>query len=410
MPVEVLTGLPGAGKSTTLIRKINAAIESGRPVATFACSDSPILRSRAAVKNGRLASRTPQLSMPLTHFVSLPEAVEALATLGPDAVAGFDEAQYFGEGIVRHWLEAASRGVDVIVATPSAGQLAELERRGVAPTVLRLSCEICQHADAARSFRFPNRDGTLALCDRCAEPLLASVHAELVDRLRRQGPNPGEKSLYQPVELPEFKGWEAIRQDSERRADILGQVAAEAMSDRDPTGPMPTYLDVGCNTGYLCHLMRRRGFLPTGVDVVHDDLVVARLLECYFRRDGATFICADAHDYLRQTAREPFDVTSAFSVFQWVMIQKSPQHGIDCMKWLFEKSRSVCVLEMGDSSEAHYRDRIGIDIGTDWTRQTMEEHGSFDEIRIFVAEENGLKRDLVLGIRRGRTARASAAS
>lgn len=399
MPLEVLTGLSGSGKSSTLIRKINAAIEAGRPVATFACRDSPILRSRASLQHGVLASRTPQLTMPLTHFVSLPEAVEVLSTLGADAVAGFDEAQYFGESIVRHWLDAASRGVDVIVATPSAGQLAELERSGVAPTALQLRCEICQHASAARSFRLPERDATLALCDRCTGSFLASVREELLDRLRRQGPHPGDKSLYQPVELPEFKGWRAIRQDSERRADILAEIAAEASAGRDPSGPMPTYLDVGCNTGYLCHLMRRRGFLSTGVEVVEDDVIVARLLECYFRRDATTFICADAYDYLRQTADERVDVTSAFSVFQWVMIQKSPQHGVDCIRWLFEKTGSVCALELGDSSEAHYRDRIGIDIGTDWTREMMETHGGLDEIRVFVAQEHSLKRDLVVGIK-----------
>jgi SAM-dependent methyltransferase len=400
MPLEVLTGLPGAGKSSRLIRKVNAAIEAGRTVATFACSDSPILRARPSLRHGRLASRTPQLSMPLTHFVSLPEAVEVLSALNANAVAGFDEAQYFGESIVRHWLDAASRGVDVVVATPSPAQLAELERRGVAPTVLELRCEICQHATASRSYRLPERDSTLSLCDRCAEPLLASVRAELLDRLRRQGPHPGEKSLYQPVELPELKGWKAIRQDSEQRADILAGVATEALAGRDPSGPLPTYLDVGCNTGYLCHLMRRHGFLSTGVEVVEDDLVVARLLECYFRRDATTFIQADAYDYLRRTPDECFDVTSAFSVFQWVIIQKSPQHGIDCIKWLFEKTRSVCVLEMGDWSEAHYRERIGIDVGTDWTRELMEEHGRFDEIRVFGAQEHALKRDLVVGIKR----------
>ena len=338
--------------------------------------------------------------MRLTHFVPLAECIEVLETMTAPALAAFDEAQYFGEALVSHWIDASERGVDVVVATPSAAQLEELSARGYSPVVLTMPCDVCLRAEASLPLRLPQKDRTLTLCERCHDAIVSAASAEIVERLRAQGPYPGEDALYQPVELPECAGWRVLRSDSECRAELIAAAAEEALAGRDAAGPMPTYLDIGCNTGYLCHAMRRRGFQATGVDVVKGDIAVAQLLDSYVRKDGNIYLLADAHEYLGETRDVPVDVTSAFSVFQWVMIQKSPQHGIDCILWLFEKTRAVCVLELGDSEEAHYRGRIGIEVNNDWTRNLMEEHGDFAEIRLLEAAEYGLKRDVFVGIKR----------
>lgn len=338
----------------------------------------------------------------MTHFVPFEEAADALECLPAGSLAAFDEAQYWGPEIVSHWLAASERGVDVIVATPSPAQLAKLAGHGVTPTELSMQCDLCL-GSAETSIRLPARESTLALCSRCHESVVASVRKEVVSRLRRQGPHPGEKSLYQPVELAECNGWSVIRDDCERRADIVAAAAREVIPD-DHSRSRPTYLDVGCNTGYLCHLMRRRGFQAIGVDLVEGDIAVAQILDTFIRRDHTVWVQADAYDYLSTTRDDKVDVASAFSVFQWVMMQKSPERGIECIELLFEKTRSVCVLEMGDWREAHYRDRLGIEIDTAWTESIMRERGDFSEVRVFEAAEHKIKRDLVVGLRRPRAA------
>ena len=81
------------------------------------------------------------------------------------------------------------------------------------------------------------------------------------------------------------------------------------------------------------------------------------------------------------------------------MIQKSDEHGVRCLQRLFEKTRRVCFLEMGDASEAHYQGRVGIEFDNDWTRGMMSDVGKFDEVHEIRARDEGVKRDFFVGIR-----------
>jgi hypothetical protein len=96
-----------------------------------------------------------------------------------------------------------------------------------------------------------------------------------------------------------------------------------------------------------------------------------------------------------------FDVTSAFAIFQWLMIQTTVERGIRCLEWLFAKTKRLCFLEMGYSTEPQYKERLKANIDRHWVRSIMEEKGNFSEVRIFDAREHGLMfgRDLFVGIR-----------
>ena len=145
--------------------------------------------------------------------------------------------------------------------------------------------------------------------------------------------------------------------------------------------------------------MTKAGFTSKGVDIVEGDLGVARLLSTFFRRDYVHYVLSDVQEYLRSTVADKFDVASAFSIFQWVMIQTTPQKGIDCMHWLFQKTRRVCFLEMGEYTEAHYVERAGIEYDRDWVYKFMKDHGEFSRIEIADKREFGLKRDLFIGFK-----------
>ena len=393
MPITILTGLPGSGKSETLITSVRSALQEGRVAETIMCGDSPVLRARPRLAvRGTMGCRS-GLTTRLNHFVPVEQAIKLLADAPPDSLLAFDEAHYFGQGVVESWCAAADRGVEILISSPSVAQLKALNERGHEASRLRLTCQICREHDASGFFCYLDDDRTESVCDDCFKRVKTETRVEIVRRLRCNPPNPGEECIYQPVELPECRGWNVIRGDSQRRFQVIRDICA----GKGLPGMHSTYLDVGCNTGFFCHQMYKAGFRSTGVDITVKDIEVARLLGTYFRRDFANYVVSDAHDYLQATQGELFDVTSAFSVFQWVMIQKTYEHGLECMRWLFQKTRRICILEMGESTEAHYVERIGMRYDSAWIHDFMRTHGGFQRIELLDRKSSKLKRDLFVG-------------
>ena len=393
MAIVILTGLPGSGKSETLITNVGTALQEGRIALTFLCSDSPLLRARRGITEHRKLGCRSGLNVPLDHFVSAEQSIELLNDAPFGALLAFDEAQHFGEQLVESWCAAASRGVEILISSPSVAQLKALNLRGHEATRLKLTCQVCQEGEACRFFCHLDDDRTESVCDHCFERLRAKAKVEIIDRLRRNPPYPGEEWTYQPVEFRECRNWGVIRRDTQKRYKLVRDICAS----QGLPSKHSTYLDVGCNTGFFCHQMHKTGFESTGVDVVADDIKVARLLSTYFRRDYTNYVVSDAYKYLQTTQDYIFDVTSAFSVFQWIMIQNTPEHGLDCMRWLFQKTGRICILEMGVSMEAHYIDRIGLRYDSAWIYDFMQTHGGFERIDLIDMKTSKLKRDLFVG-------------
>src|SRR5829696_1141379 len=123
MPITVLTGLPGTGKSSWLIEQVNQAIAAGRPVTTLVCSEYPWPSNHGAFWiHRRLVCRRPGLTTRLSHFVSPEESATVLDHTSTDALVAVEEAYSFGPQVVRDWISAANRGVELIVAVPSFQQ------------------------------------------------------------------------------------------------------------------------------------------------------------------------------------------------------------------------------------------------------------------------------------------------
>ncbi len=405
MSLHVFTGLPGSGKSSRLIELVNSARSKGEPVRTFACSEAPALARRVGPRiHGVLGCRRRGLTCQLDHFVSTAAAVNILSNLSPGTFAAFEEAHFFGSEIVPHWLEASRQGVNILVSTPSAPQLQLFEGHPVIETVFTTQCEKCHQAEASTFLVNTELETTMALCSRCSEELTEAARHDLIERLQRQAPYPGEKAIYQPIdELPECATWKVVRPDSKARADLMVRLIKEVGLPAAVAPNPATYLDIGCNTGYFCDRIQRLGFYTEGVDVVKADIEVAKILDSYFRKGHTRYIVQDAYAYLHDTQDRLFDVTSAFAVFQWLMIQTTVERGITCLEWLFAKTKRLCFLEMGYSAEAHYKDRLKANIDREWVRRIMEERGGFSEVRMFDAKEHHLmfERDLFVGIKNG---------
>ena len=416
MPLTILTGLPGSGKSARLIEMVNAATRAGRPALTFACRESPTLLANENIRVHRvLGCRQQGLTCALHHFVSTAECAAVLERTPPGTLVAFDEAHYFGSEIVPYWTHASRQGLEVVLGKVSPTQLLELKDTEHVETRLSVTCQRCQRTEATSylvlrglpqdtPFKWwPGDAATVALCPECEKEMMESGRREILERLERQTPYPGEKTIYQPVELEECNNWKVLRPDSSLRTEIMAKIMEERDVRGNRTADNVTYLDVGCNTGYFCHSVRQRqGFTAEGVDVMASDIAVAQLLDTFVRKDHNTYVTADAYSYLRDTQDRTFDVTSAFAVFQWLMIQTTVERGVQCLEWLFAKTKQVCFLEMGYTAEDQYKGKLPITIDRSWVWNIMEQKGGFAEIRMLDAKQHGLmfgSRDIFVGIK-----------
>ena len=393
MSIEILTGLPGSGKSERLIAKVQSARSEGITAITICCSESLILQNQLNIKQHQLISSRSGLFTELDRFESTAGAIQFLGAAKNDWLIAFEEAQHFQLDIVDAWCDASNRGVSIIIAAPSKNQLTLLLEHGYTCTNLTLNCQECGDEVASAFFSYREENRTVSVCDACYRNMKSIAEKQIVSQLVMNAPYPKQEFIYQPIELPVCKTWEVIRKDSILRFELV----KDASNRVGLPVCQSSYLDVGCNTGFFCYKMSQAGFNSTGVDVVENDINLARLLSTYCRRDYVNYITADAHEYLDQTQHIQFDITSAFSVFQWVMIQKSAKHGLDCMNWLFQKSKYICVLEMGESTENHYIERIGMKYDSEWIHSFMKASGKFDLIEVYDATQYGLKRDLFIG-------------
>lgn len=401
MSITVLTGPSGSGKSHLLIQAVKEALAEEREVSTFMAKDAVVRSPDPNIWcHGVIACREPGFICSLDHLVSSEECAAILDGLEPGTLVAFDEARFFDQGITDAWIEASQRGLEVLISTPSTTQLAALGERPVVKH-LTVPCKRCGQADATSHLVFPGETDATALCSDCRAAVTKEARLEIVTRLKRQGPYPGEETLYQPVELEECASWRVLRTDSDKRADLMRGVIEEVAS-QDDSRPL-SYVDLGCNTGYFCHKMAKLGLASLGVDLVRDDIEVARMLTTFVRGDESRYLVADIHEYLRETRHEPIDVTSAFSVVQWLIIQKSLEFGQEAFAWLFEKTGRICFLEMGYASEGLYREQLPELIDRAWVQRSMEQSGMFDEIRCYDAGEHGLMRDLFVGFKSART-------
>ena len=396
MTLTVLIGPTGSGKSRHLIEAVNDARASGRRTSTF-LSRSAVLRSRnpALWMHNQIACREPGLRCPLDHVVYMHECEALLNDLGPGSLAVFEEAHYFEPEIAEQWAAASRRGVDVLVATPSAPHLERLRTERTVEKRLTVLCSSCRQREASETFVLPEALDSSPFCEECARNLVGTAKEEMLERLESQPPYPGERALYQPIELQECASWRVLRADSSARAELLRELVIE-LADRFEHPPN-TYLDVGCNTGYFCTAMSRAGLAATGVDIVKGDIEVARLLAAYIRKDDVRYIVANVYEYLRDTRNHLVDIVSAFSVVQWLILQRSLEHGLEALSWLFEKATQACVLEIGYSSEEIYRDKLPVTIDREWVEATMLESKCFSEVRCLPAGTDGLMRDVFVG-------------
>jgi hypothetical protein len=162
----------------------------------------------------------------------------------------------------------------------------------------------------------------------------------------------------------------------------------------------PSFIDLGCCSGFFSHAMAEQGFLSAGVDVGKDFISWATQVS-YLKGQAVKYECQDVLQYLQGTEKT-FDVTSTFATIQWVMDQKGYNTGIECFEKIFAKTKSVCVIEMGYTDEDIYKKKIQdrpVEIDKHWVLKLMKASGNFASIEFHPAGEAGIWRDIFVGFK-----------
>ena len=381
--LKIFRGLPGSGKTTKCIE-----LKETLTGAVLFLADVPrhlrtqIAEKKIFARSGKWAA----IDMVLSR-----EALIATLSKLPCVPVVIDEFQYFSgcEDAVLKYAERA----DIFLSTPTPLQLEALTNGGGKVEELRSRCELFNDGDATAYFI--HNHTSMSVCRDCADMVVAKAKDLLEKRLLEAQPYPGERHLYQPVELPEYADWKCIREDSAQRLFLMKSSLMDYYGE-ELTGR--SYLDIGCNIGYFVRKLSSFGLVGTGVDVAGDEIWIARHLANYFYLTGAQFFQRDAAQYLEELDGS-FDVTSSFSTFQWLMVQGDVGGAVNAMKRMFDKTNGVCFLELGYSSEAHYAKQLSVPIDQNWVRQRMEEEGRFRKIVLYEAADHRLKRDLFVGIK-----------
>ena len=329
----------------------------------------------------------------LNHFVSCERAIKLIATAPAGALLAFDEALHFGDRLVPSWCKAASRGAEILIASPSMSQVEALERRGHSATRLRLLCQRCGYRYAARFFLYLEDNRTESVCDDCYARLQGDAEKEIVGLLKGGNPRPGEDWLIQPIDLPQCSGWNVIREDCPRSLQRIIDVCAAV----GLPGAHSTYLDFGCRTGFFCHGMAAAGFNATGIDPSPEDIKVARLLSTYCRHDAAAYHLLDVQEFLRAGLERSFDVITVFGISAWITWRDDPRQGFECLRKLFRTTGRICAVESvaGNSAGADGTARTQLDRAV--LLNLMNTEGGFARIDQIERTKYNLRHDLIVG-------------
>ena len=349
-----------------------------------------------------MGCRNPSKKFPIDHVINTPEAGKLLDEAEVAALFVFDEAQYFNPAIVEHWIKASARGIDVLVSTPSRSQLDALADTDYEHIKMAVRCGCDQRESSHVIYRedlvYPTH-----LCSQCYEEHMNTEVRKLLDVVKEAEPFGGELHTYQPFYDIDMTGWELVRNDCSARLNIVMEAASrcDAVKEKlsDPV-QKPAFVDLGCCSGFFSHGMSAQGFLSAGVDVSKDFINWASQV-ALMKGQAIDYLQQDVLAYLEETDQH-FDVISTFATIQWVMAQQGYEAGLKCFERIFEKADSICVIEMGYTTEDIYKEKIQdrpVEIDKEWVMNLMESSGLFDTIEFHPSGEAGIWRDIFVGFK-----------
>jgi len=412
MSLQVYEGLPASGKTKAIISEMDRRRSLGDQVMLILSNEHEELTRRPNVREGgMMGCRDSTKKFQIERVIGTAEACALLAEQVAGSLIVFDEAQYFDPKIVPAWLEASERKVDILVGTPSRMQLKALNGEQYDLKKLEVMCS-CQKRNATRVMYSEDLTYPTHLCDRCYHARMKDEEKKLLKLVQDSEPFPGERHTYQPFFGVDMSGWKLVRNDCPARLDIILDAVARTdlvqVKLSDPV-KQPAFIDLGCCSGFFSHGMAEQGFRSHGVDVAKHFILWANQV-AFLKGQAIDYKCQDLLDFLR-TSDKTYDVVSTFATVQWVMDQRGYEAGIECFQRIFEKTGSICIVEMGYTTEDIYRLKIKdrpSEIDRQWVMNLMESSAKFSQIEFHPAGEGGIWRDIFVGFKKKPMARGRA--
>ena len=404
MGLRVYEGLPASGKTKAIISEMDRRRSLGDKVMLILSNEHEELTRRPNVREGgMMGCRDRTKKFPIDLVIGTAEACELLAGPVEGSLIVFDEAQYFDPKIVPAWVDASERGADILVGTPSRVQLEALEGSQYELKKQEVLCS-CQKRNATHviyteDFTYPDH-----LCDQCYYLRMKEEEKKLLKVVQESEPFAGELHTYQPFFGVDMPGWKLVRNDCSARLNIiLDAVARAELVQEKLSDPVkqPSFIDLGCCSGFFSQGMAEQGFRSQGVDVAKHFIDWANQV-AFSRGHAIDYKREDLLDFLRESDGT-YDVVSTFATVQWVMDQRGYEAGIECFQRIFEKTNSICIVEMGYTNEDIYKEKIKDrpeEIDRQWVMNLMESSAKFSEIEFHPAGEGGIWRDIFVGFKR----------
>jgi SAM-dependent methyltransferase len=155
-----------------------------------------------------------------------------------------------------------------------------------------------------------------------------------VDALNLVVRETGRKKFYNPVLHEEYRRARIVRPDS-IRIDRIRRLFG-------PDGPGLRGLDIGCNMGYMAHMLHRHGVDMMGVDLAEGHLSVARALNITYGLD--TKFVNSRFQQLEATADFPIVV---FLTVMYHALNRSHNEAVGMIERIEQFGPSVLIWESG---------------------------------------------------------------
>jgi hypothetical protein len=182
--------------------------------------------------------------------------------------------------------------------------------------------------------------------------------------------------VYQPIDLPEFQGWTAVRGCVDR-LEMMKTFLAEHGVLRG------SYLDVCSSYGWFVHQMSKQGYEAFGVD---RDAAAVAVGSAVYGLDASVITVDDVVEFLSKK-NQRYDVVSCFSILHHFVLGKGSISPSDFMRFVDAITGTVLFFDTGEAHEGWFKDTL-----RDWTPEHiagwLRENTSFASIKILGTDQD----------------------
>jgi SAM-dependent methyltransferase len=390
MKINIINGLSNSGKTQEMILKYKTLKENHNSVSFL---------NKKIYSNLFMDlwySKNPDIKIEYDYLINdETELINILKKNTNYEYLFFDEFYSYSTEVLDFLIEHyKNQNIEIYMSNCYDEQIDIIKNKNVNYNLITLNIK-CKNCDNNSIIVCPDNTNNITenYCYKCYCKKVNETAAFIKDKISTYPLLPSN-TLYQPFYFKNDKFYynlskdfcdnKIIRDDTDKRINIyLKHHKKEFVS----------YIDLGCNTGYFCDYMSETLKILNvyGIDICKTMIDICIQKSKYLLLNNNYYICKDLYDYFINSDKT-YDVISAYSVVQWLMIQKGDEKGVELLEKLAEITNKILIVEIGDYKEHHY-DKLKIPIGTEWLIELLKKY--FVSYIVYDKEMNNIKRDII---------------